>query len=109
MPMKKMWSMLAVLALFFVFTVSARADDKKVTLKGTITCAKCDLKLEKTCMTVIKVKKDDKDVVYYFDKDSGKKHHKAICTEAKEGEVKGTVKKEGDKMIVTVKELKFDE
>ena len=107
--MKKMWSMLAVLALFFAFTVSARADDKKVTLKGTITCAKCDLKLEKTCMTVIKVKKDDKDVVYYFDKDAGKKHHKAICTEAKEGEVTGTVSKDGDKMIIKVESVKFKE
>ena len=72
--MKKMWSMLAVLALFFAFTVSARADDKKVTLKGTITCAKCDLKLEARCMTVIQVKQCGKDVVYYFDEASHRKN-----------------------------------
>ena len=107
--MKKMWSMLAVLALLFAFTVTAQAEDKKVTLKGTICCAKCELKVEKTCMTVIKVKKNDKDVVYYFDKDSGKKHHKAICTEPKEGEVTGTVSKKDDKMIITVEKLKFNE
>jgi len=85
------------------------AEDKEETLKGTITCAKCDLKKEKACATVIVVKKDDKETVYYFDKDSGKKHHKAICTEPKKGEVKGTVKKDGEKMVVTVKELKFDD
>ena len=109
--MKKTWSMLAVLALLFVFTVATQAEDKekKVTLKGSITCAKCDLKIEKNCTTVIKVKKDDKDVVYYFDKESGKKHHKAICTEAKKGEVTGTVSKDGDKLVITVEKLKFED
>jgi hypothetical protein len=90
--------------------VALRAEEgKEETLKGTITCAKCDLKKEKTCATVIVVKKDDKETVYYFDKDSGKKHHKAICTEPKKGSVTGTVKKEGDKMVVTVKDVKFEE
>ena len=42
------------LALALVVGVQAQ-DDKEVTLKGTITCAKCDLKLEKACHTVIKV------------------------------------------------------
>ena len=97
--------MVAVLAI----VAYVRAEDKEETLKGTITCAKCDLKKEKTCTTVIVVKKDDKETVYYFDKDSGKKHHKAICTEPKKGEVTGTVKKDGDKMVVTVKELKFND
>jgi hypothetical protein len=100
------------LALVFVVAIIASvqaAEDKEETLKGTITCAKCDLKKEKTCTTVIVVKKDDKETIYYFDKDSGKKHHKAICTEPKKGEVKGTVKKDGEKMVVTVKELKFDD
>ena len=59
--------------------------------------------------TVIVVKDNGKETVYYFDKESGKKNHKAICTEAKKGTVKGTVKKEGDKMVVTVKEIKFED
>jgi hypothetical protein len=108
--MKKMWSMLAVLALFFAFTVTAKAEGKKVNLKGTITCAKCDLKIEKTCATVIKVKQDDKDVIYYLkfdDADAGKKAHKAICTEAKKGEVSGSCVKKDDKLIVTVEKIKF--
>ena len=104
--MKTAWSMLAV-ALLFAFTVTARAEDKeakKVTLKGTITCAKCDLKLESKCATVIK----SGEKVYYFDTASNKKYHKQICTEAKKGSVTGTVAKKGDKMIITVSELKFE-
>lgn len=81
------------------------ADDKgkEEKLVGTITCAKCDLKLEKTCMTVIKVG----DKVYYFDKAAHGKNHKTICTSPMEGTVTGTVKKEGDKMIVTVSKIEF--
>ena len=108
--MKKMWSMLAVLALLFVFTVATQAEDKekKVTLKGSITCAKCDLKKETKCATVITVKEGEKTTVYYFDDVSGKKHHAKICTEAKPGTVKGTVEKKGDKMIITATDVQFD-
>ena len=40
-------------------------------------------------LLVQQVKKDDKDVIYYFDKDSGKKHHKAILEEALDAELIG--------------------
>jgi hypothetical protein len=101
--MKAAWTLLLALAMVCMLVASAGAEDKEVTLKGTITCAKCDLKLEKACATVIKVKdKDGKDVVYYFDPESGKKNHKAICTEAKEGTVKGTVSEKDGKKIITV-------
>lgn len=88
------------------------AQDKKkakeVELKGTITCAKCDLNLEKACATVIKVKgKDGKDVVYYLDAKSHKAHHAKVCNEAKEGVVVGTVKKDGKKMVVTATNVEF--
>jgi hypothetical protein len=109
--MKKALSMLAALALLFVFTVNVRADEEKkdekaekVTLKGTITCAKCDLKLEEKCATVIKAK----DKVYYFDAASNKKYHKMICTNPTKGEVTGTVAKKDGKMWITVTDLKFD-
>ena len=107
--MRKLSIALGLVVAMFVAVAVRGAEDKEETLKGTITCAKCDLKKEKKCATVIKVTKDDKDTIYYFDKDSDKKHHKTICTEPKKGTVKGTVKKEGDKLIVTVKDLKFDE
>ena len=106
----KTWSMLSVLALVFCFTF-AWAEDKKeekeVTLKGKICCCKCELKKAKTCATAIVVKDGEKEVVYVFDADSNKKHHKAICTEPKMGTVKGTVKKDGEKLIITVSDLKF--
>jgi hypothetical protein len=110
--MRVVWKLLA-LTLVFGLVAVLQADDKdkeSKVLKGTITCAKCDLQLEKKCATVIKVKgKDDKDVVYYFDKDSHKKNHKEICTTPKEGTVTGKVSKEGDKNIVTVEKVQFKE
>jgi hypothetical protein len=106
--MRKLSIALALVFVVAIFASVQAAEDKEETLKGTITCAKCDLKKEKACATVIVVKKDGKDVVYYFDTESGKKNHKTICTEAKKGQVTGTVKKDGEKMVVTVKEVKFD-
>ncbi|MBO0697232.1 MAG: hypothetical protein J2P46_02450 [Zavarzinella sp.] len=79
------------------------AEEKEQKLEGKITCAKCDLGVEDSCMTVIKVG----DKVYYFDKESNKKHHAKICKEPKDGTVTGTVKKEGDKMVVTVSKVEF--
>src|SRR4051794_16547583 len=88
----------------FVTAAQVRADDKKeVTLKGDITCAKCDLKLVKDkCATVIKVKENGKDVVYYFDDAGHKKYHGKVCTESKEGSVTGAVSEKDGKKIITV-------
>jgi uncharacterized protein (DUF2147 family) len=88
--------------------VSAEEKDKDVKLEGTVCCAKCELSLTDKCATVIKVKdKDKKDVIYYFDPAGDKKFHGKICNDAKEGTVTGTVKKDGDKMIITVKTCEF--
>jgi hypothetical protein len=97
----------ALVAVAFVFS-TAKADDKEVTLKGTITCLKCDLKKADKCATVIKVKDKDKEVVYLFDEVSGKKHHSKICTKPTPGTVKGTVTKDGDKLIIKVTDVKFE-
>jgi hypothetical protein len=106
--MRKLAIMLGLaVVMAFVLSVQA-AEDKEETLKGNITCAKCELKKAKACATVIVVKKDDKETVYYFDKDGHKKYHDDICKGGKKGSVTGTVKKDGDKMVVTVKELKYD-
>ncbi len=98
---------LAMIVGFTGTTVDAGDKDKEVTIKGSITCAKCDLKLEKKCATVIVEKKDGKDVVYYFDKASNKKYHADICTEAKDGTVTGTVKKEGKKHMISITKLEY--
>jgi len=99
---------LLALALILIAGVDAGGEKKEVTLKGKITCAKCDLGVEKACATVIVTKKDKKEVTVYFDKESNKKYHSDICTEAKNGSVTGTVKKDGKKDVISVKELKYD-
>jgi len=101
--MKSILSMSIALALLcgLVITLDAQDKGKEVTLKGTITCAKCDLKEAKKCTNAIKVKEGGKDVVYIFDDNGGKeKYHRDICTSPKEGSVKGTVgEKDGKKTI----------
>jgi len=104
---------IAILGLTATLTMGQGGDkDKKeVTLKGKICCAKCELSVEPECMTVIVVKdKDKKDVTLYFDAAGNKKHHGAICSEAKTGTVTGTVTEDAKtkKKTVTVKSLKFD-
>ena len=79
---------------------------KEVTVKGSITCAKCDLGKEAKCATVIVDSKDK--TVYYFDPAAHKKNHSTVCTSAADGSVTGTVKTEGEKKIITVKTVKFD-
>jgi hypothetical protein len=107
--MKTACKVMMGLSMVLVLGLISRADDakKEVTLKGTITCAKCDLKESKTCATVIKVKKDGKDVVYYFDKDSNKKYHKDTCQEAKDGSVTGTTAEKDDKHWINVTKLEY--
>ena len=109
--MRLLLSGLALLGLACVLTVGAQAggkDKKEETLKGKITCAKCDLGVEKACATVIVTKREKKDVTIYFDTASNKKYHGDICTEAKAGSVTGSVKTEGKKLIIAVKELTYD-
>jgi hypothetical protein len=102
--MKASVKTLLVLALALGFIAAVSAQDKEVTLKGKITCAKCDLKKTDKCATVIVVKEGDKEVVYYLDEKSGKDNHKAICTEAKDGSVTGKVtEKDGKKTITATK------
>jgi hypothetical protein len=102
-----------VLGLAVMLVVAARvsAEDKEVTLKGTILCAKCELKETEKCTNAIRVKEDGKEVVYYFD-DKGNKesYHKKICQKTAEGSVTGTVsEKDGKKYIKPAKDgVKFD-
>jgi len=102
-----------VVGLAVVLVVSARISgaDKEVTLKGTILCAKCELKETEKCTNAIRVKEDGKEVVYYFD-DKGNKesYHKKICQKTAEGSVTGTVsEKDGKKYIKPAKDgVKFD-
>jgi len=99
--MKAACSIFLTLAVFG-FVSAARAEEKKVTLKGEIMCAKCELKEAKKCTTAIVVKEDGKDVTYYFnDKGAKESYHESVCGGGrKEGTVVGTVtEKEGKKYV----------
>lgn len=106
-------SMILSLGLILGLTGLVMAEDKKEeakTLEGIVCCAKCELKVEgqTKCHTVIKVKDGDKDVVYWFDADSSKKHHAKICTTPTKGKVTGTVGKDGDKKTIKVTKVEFE-
>jgi hypothetical protein len=92
----------AVVALTSLVAANARAEDKEVTLKGKLMCAKCELKEAKKCTTVLKVKEDGKDVVYYLlDKGNKEDYHEEVCGGGqKDGTVVGIVsEKDGKKWI----------
>jgi hypothetical protein len=107
--MRKSWSVAIALVIAIAFVAGLHAQDKEVTLNGSITCAKCDLKVDgqKGCATVIVVKEKGKDVVHYFDKAGHKKYHGDVCKAAKEGSVTGKSSKEKDKNIITVSKLDY--
>jgi hypothetical protein len=102
-------TLLAALALVCLFTVHAQAADKEVTLKGTIMCAKCELKQAKKCMTVIQVKEDGKDVTYWFlDKGNKEAYHEPVCGSGrKAGTVIGVVTEKDGKKWVTPKKVEY--
>ncbi len=101
--MKVLWFMvLAFAGVFALATAGRAADDKEVTLKGDIMCAKCELKEGSKCANVIKVKDGDKEVVYYFlDKGNKEDYHEPLCGGGKKaGSVTGVVsEKDGKKWI----------
>lgn len=103
---------LCLLAVFALTTIGvadkADKEEKEVTLKGNITCGKCELKQSNSCHTVVVVKDGGKEKVYWFDADGSKKYHEEICRKGKPGTVKGTVSEKDGKLHVKVSEVKFD-
>lgn len=90
--------------LAFVAVGVGAAEDKEVTLKGKIMCAKCELKLKGVtkCQTVIQVKEGEKQVTYFFlDKGNQESWHEEVCGGGKkDGSVTGVVsEKDGKKWI----------
>jgi len=94
---------LAVVLGFMVLAQAEDKDAKEKTLKGTMVCGKCTLKVCKKCTNVLQVKEGDKTVNYFIDdKGNKEKYHKAICPDGNEqkAEVTGTVStKDGKKWI----------
>jgi hypothetical protein len=107
--MRFAWSLPVAFVVFGVLGAEAPAQDKEVTLKGTILCAKCALKEAKTCTTAIVVKEGEKEVTYYF-KDKGNKedYHEEVCGGArKEGTVIGTISEKDGKKWITPKKVEY--
>lgn len=95
--------LVALLAL----TLAVAAQNKETTLTGKIACAKCSLKIEKDCATVIVVNEKGKDTIYYLDDKSSKANHDAVCQAAKQGTVTGVVSEKGGKKIITATKVEF--
>ena len=110
--MRAIWLGLAVMGLSFTLFAGAEAGGdkaKEVTLKGTITCGKCELKVTKTCATVIVTKEAGKDVVTYFDAAGHKKFHNDTCNEPMKGTVTGVVTTSKDnKRTIAVSSVKYE-
>jgi hypothetical protein len=119
--MKSAWPKMLGLLAILAFVVGVQADEKdknkEQTLKGTITCAKCDLhvKGQTKCATVIKVTEKGKstekpkETIYYFDTQGNKEYHGDICKKAKEGKVSGTVSEKDGKKYIKVSKVEYDE
>jgi RecG-like helicase len=104
--MRICFGLLLTVGLVLTLWSVAYADDP-VTIKGQVICAKCGLGKEKACMTVVLEKKGDKEILYYFDKDSDKKYHKEICQEAKDGSVTGEVTEKDGKKTIKVSKVEY--
>jgi hypothetical protein len=89
----------------------AGAQDKKDAKKekvveGVVCCAKCELGKETRCATVVQVKEDGKEVVYYLDADSNKKFpHSKYCKGMHDAKVTiaKTEEKDGKKYVSITK------
>ncbi len=102
-------NILIALALVGLFTLGVPAQDKEVTLKGTLLCAKCVLKEAKKCQTAIQVKEGDKMVTYFFlDKGAQEEYHEAVCGgEKKQGSVTGVVSEKDGKKYIKPKKVVY--
>jgi hypothetical protein len=106
--MKTLGKLALCLGVVVALGFTAMAADKEVTLKGTLTCGKCELKKSDDCANVLKVteKVDGKDAeVIYWLKDEGKTEKYHACTKPKMASVTGVVsEKDGKKWITPSKD-----
>lgn len=112
--MRKLLPLLAVAMLACGVTLVARADDEEKTLEGMAQCAKCALKEQDKCQSVVivKEKEGDKETKYYLVKNEVEKkaHQSAGFCNAAKGEgpkvkVVGTVEEKDGKMLVTATKI----
>lgn len=97
----------------FVLSANAAAVDeamgKTVTLKGTASCAKCDLGTAKECASVLQVKEGGKTVTYYLAGKADMEWHKNICKAPKSVTMTGTVSEKDGKKVLDVTSIVMNE
>jgi hypothetical protein len=106
----------AAFAVLVAFTGMARAADKAekkaggdVTLSGEMMCAKCALKEADKCQNVLKVTDGGKETKYYLvQNDVAKSNHKKVCGGSSKATVKGAVKEEAGKKMLTASEISYE-
>ncbi|MFN0068141.1 MAG: DUF6370 family protein [Limisphaerales bacterium] len=104
-----MKNFLAFLTVAAALTLSAQAQEKEKTIKGEGLCLKCELKKADKCQNGIRVKEDGKEVLYTLEQnDVSKAFHKNICSGTAKVTAVGTVKKDGDKIILVASKIELD-
>jgi hypothetical protein len=97
---------LCLLSVGLLLAGVARAADEVRTITGEAMCAKCELKLQDKCQTVIQVKEGGKTVLYYVAaNDVAKAFHPTVCDAPAEVTATGTVKTEGGLQVLTASSI----
>ncbi len=98
----KTYKILRALVCAFSLTVMARAADEIKTINGEAKCAKCELKAQDSCQTVIQVKEGDKVTTYYLAaNDVAKAFHGKVCHGPAQATATGTITTVDGKLILT--------
>lgn len=98
----KLLKLASLLACACMVAVLARAADEIRTITGEAMCAKCELKLQDKCQTVIQVKEGDKTVLYYVAGNSvGKGFHSTVCESPATVTATGTVATVNGQLVLT--------
>ncbi len=108
--MKQFVTILAcAMALALSHTVrAAEAGGKEKEIKGEGCCMKCELKKADECQNAIKVKENGKEVLYILEPNKvSKDFHSKVCRGPHKVIAKGTVKKDGDKMILVASKIEL--
>jgi hypothetical protein len=106
--MKHLIALFAAAGLTLAAHASAHAEKEK-TIKGEGLCLKCELKKADKCTNGIRVKEDGKEVIYQLEANKvSTDFHKHLCSGTAKVVAVGTVKKDGDKHILTASKIELD-
>jgi hypothetical protein len=108
MPKMKTYRIFSLLVGVLLLAGTARAADEIRRITGEAVCARCELKLQDKCQTVIQAKEGDKVVNYYLaDNDAAKAFHPQICHGPAQVSATGTVSTADGKQVLTVSTIEI--